>query len=56
MYALEKAMNDEDLVAQVKDYPCLYDVTSKEFKDQPKKIIAWKRIADATSSGKFYNR
>jgi len=35
----------ERLITFVKDYPLLYDMTDKEYKDNLKKVAAWNEIA-----------
>ena len=44
----------EKLAEAVRNYPCLYDKSSDNFKDTNKKTLCWKDVAEAAgvSSGK----
>ena len=41
---------DETLISYVKDYPCLYNTKSSEFKVSWKKENAWKEISQKLDS------
>jgi len=49
--------NDVDgaLIDLVRSYPCLYDKSSKEFKNKPKKDGAWMEIADIMKMKRMCN-
>ncbi|CAL8267845.1 unnamed protein product [Boreogadus saida] len=47
-------MDDERLVVEVEKYVELYDQSSRHYKDNSKKVIAWRAIAlEIGSSGDF---
>ncbi|CAL8386597.1 unnamed protein product [Boreogadus saida] len=47
-------MDDERLVVEVENYVELYDQSSRHYKDNSKKVIAWRAIAlEIGSSGDF---
>ena len=33
------------MIEEVKNYPCIWNVSSTEFRDRPKKEECWKRVA-----------
>ena len=39
------ASNDEKLIEAVREYPCLWQVTSKSYKDVKAKENSWKAVA-----------
>ena len=39
-------MNEEKLIEAVRAFPCLWDVTSRSFKDSRAKENAWKCVAE----------
>jgi len=41
---------DEALIESVRKYPCLYDVTLKEFKINDLKDRAWVKVAESLES------
>lgn len=52
--ASENTVLHEKLGEAVRNYPCLYDKSSDDFKDTNKKNLCWKDVAEAVgvSTGK----
>ena len=47
--ALERVMDEEKLIEAVRMFPCLWNVTSRAFKDSKAKENAWKSVASQVS-------
>ena len=42
-------MNDEKIIEGVREFSCIWDTSSKSYKDQRARENAWKHIADTVS-------
>lgn len=36
----------EKLIVKIKNYPCLWDVSSKEYKDKDLKRLTWRKVTE----------
>ena len=43
-----------ELIDEVRSYPCLWDTTSRSFKETPKKAEAWRRISSTMNIDGIY--
>ena len=46
---------DENLIIQVENFPCLYNITLKEYKDVKAKDNAWAVVSAAIGSSGMYS-
>lgn len=48
-------MEKEKLIEEVRQYPCLYDLSDSKYSDNSKKDEAWRQIsANLNQSGKYF--
>ena len=50
-----KLVNKEQLVESVRKLPCLYDTSTKEYKDEMERENAWKRVYEEGFQKAYHN-
>ena len=41
----DNACLPEMLIEEVRNYPCVWDVSARSYKEKPKKVEAWRRMS-----------
>ena len=50
-----KFVNKEQLIESVRKLPCLYDTSTKEYKDEMVRENAWKRVCEEVFQKAYHN-